>query len=306
MLDKTPKVSIGLAVYNGEDFLEEAIDSILGQTFTDFELIISDNASTDRTAEICQAYLLKDKRIRYHRNSKNIGGANNENLTFEMARGKYFRWAAHDDVCAPTLVEKSVAIMDAHPDVVLCYPIIIKIDAEGNEFETLDDGRGTSNQPFVRFRDLSRPETGCEPIYGLIRPEALRRTGLQRNYTDSDRTLLSHLALLGRFYMLPEALFYKRIHAKKSTEVFADWRQRMEWFDPDNKDRITFPHWLQFFHYLEVIQDAPLALGQRLRCYLHIGQWVLKNKRWGKLANDVVIAIRKKFRQVSRSVAYGR
>ena len=78
-------MSIGLAVYNGEKYLAEAIESLLAQTFRDFELIISDNASTDGTAEICERYAARDPRIRYSRNTTNIGGANNENLTFSMA-----------------------------------------------------------------------------------------------------------------------------------------------------------------------------------------------------------------------------
>jgi glycosyltransferase involved in cell wall biosynthesis len=86
MTAKTPKISIGLPVRNGEEYLEESIDSILAQTFTDFELIISDNASTDRTEAICRAYAAKDRRIRYYRNPVNIGGANYGNLTFQLAR----------------------------------------------------------------------------------------------------------------------------------------------------------------------------------------------------------------------------
>ena len=118
-----PKVSIGLAVYNGERYLRQAIESILGQTYTDFELIISDNASTDSTQQICLEYAAEDGRISYHRNATNIGGANNENLTFRKAKAPYFRWAAHDDYVAPQLLERCVAILDTHPDVVLAYPI---------------------------------------------------------------------------------------------------------------------------------------------------------------------------------------
>src|SRR5215510_10355296 len=118
-------LSVGLAVYNGEEFLDEAIRSILAQTLTNFELIISDNASTDRTSEICQKYVRIDPRIRYHRNEANIGGANNENQTFRMARGKYFRWAAHDDVLAPTLLARCVEVLEERPDAVLCYPATV-------------------------------------------------------------------------------------------------------------------------------------------------------------------------------------
>ena len=131
MNEKTPKVSIGLAVYNGENYLEQAINSILSQTFRDFELIISDNASTDRTKEICLKYAKQDPRICYHRNAVNIGGANNENLTFKMARGEYFRWAAHDDYCAPTLIEKCLEQLEKDPTVVLCHSKVIAIDGCG-------------------------------------------------------------------------------------------------------------------------------------------------------------------------------
>src|SRR5438552_4723426 len=108
MAKPKPRVSIGLPVYNAENYLVEALDSILAQTFTDFELIISDNASTDRTREICKYYESSDARVHYYCNETNIGGARNANLTFKLARGQYFRWAADDDVCAPTLLEKSV------------------------------------------------------------------------------------------------------------------------------------------------------------------------------------------------------
>jgi glycosyltransferase involved in cell wall biosynthesis len=115
MSSTAPKVSIGLAVYNGEAYLKEAVDSILTKRFTDFELIISDNASTDRTEKLCRAYAAQDERVRYHRNPTNIGGANNENQTCANGSGQYFRWAAHDDVCAPTLLEKCVAALDENP-----------------------------------------------------------------------------------------------------------------------------------------------------------------------------------------------
>ena len=105
-----PRVSIGLPVYNGERYLRESIDSILAQTFQDFELVVCDNASTDETARICEEYAERDPRVRYFRNARNIGGINNANLTFERSRGDLFRWAAHDDVCAPVLLERCVQV----------------------------------------------------------------------------------------------------------------------------------------------------------------------------------------------------
>ncbi len=297
MSTTTPKVSIGLAVYNGEEFLQEAVDSILRQTFTDFELIISDNASTDRTEEIGRAYSAQDNRVRYHRNATNIGGANNENLTCTMARGQYFRWAAHDDVCAPTLLEKCVAALDANPDVVLSYAAIVHIDAKGSPLKTLDRETGTATKAHMRFRELSGWNHDCETTYGLMRFDVLKATGFQRNYTDSDRTLLCHLGLYGRFHRIPEPLFFKRIHGNMSTMIFWDFRERMAWFGEASRNKISFPHWMQFFHYLEIITQTPLPFGERMRCYLHMIRWLIDERRWGKMVKDVIIALRKKLRR---------
>ena len=135
-LASPPTVSIGLAVYNGENYLALAIESVLAQTFTDFELIISDNASTDHTPEICAEYAAKDNRIRYHRNSSNIGATRNENLTFAMSRGKYFRWLGHDDLCAPDQLAACVAVLESDPTVVLCHSEVVEIDDDGNRTGT--------------------------------------------------------------------------------------------------------------------------------------------------------------------------
>src|SRR3569833_191665 len=115
-----PKVSIGLPVYNGENIFRETLDSILDQTFEDFELIISDNASTDHTEAICQSYVDRDKRVRYLRNPENIGASGNYTRVFEAASGENFKWAAHDDVCATTFLAECVNVLDRDPAIVLC------------------------------------------------------------------------------------------------------------------------------------------------------------------------------------------
>src|SRR5246127_6023313 len=117
----TPLVSVGLFVYNGERFIEEALQSILKQTFTDFELIISDNASTDRTGEIVKAYAERDNRIRYYRNEKNIGAGWNARRVYELATGKYFKWATADDFLEPDLLRRCVEILESDPGCVAAY-----------------------------------------------------------------------------------------------------------------------------------------------------------------------------------------
>ena len=287
MADTRPTVSIGLAVYNGIDYIREAIDSILAQTYTDFELIISDNASTDGTSDLCRDYAARDPRIRYSRNAENIGGANNENLTFALSRGKYFRWAAHDDMIAPTFLVKTVAVLDATPSVVLCSTMITEIDAEGTALGTVSQTRGNAPHAPARFADLMRKDHHCEATYGLIRADALRRSGLQQNYTDSDRTLLCELSLYGRFHEVPEPLFFKRYHAKN---MYVNMRARMVWFDPSLRGKAVVPYWMQFFDYLRVLRRAPISTGDKARCYGSMLNWLWAQRRG--LAGDLLLALR--------------
>ncbi len=288
--ERTPKVSIGLAVYNGENYLCEAVNSILSQTFSDFELILSDNASTDRTEEICKAYVRQDPRVRYVRNATNIGGANNENQTIRMARGEYFHLAAHDDICAPEFLAKLVDILDHDAMAVMAYPRIMKIDQYGGELGLMETNKGAFDTPSKRFSDMTSFENGCEMIYGLIRLDELMKTDLQMNYTDSDRSLLCDLCLRGKFAKTNEVLFYKRYHPLMSMKVFEDWRERMAWFGSTYQSKITLPHWMQFLHLLRIIFRAPISLSEKLRCYAFMVVWLFQYHRWGSLIKDILLA----------------
>jgi len=131
MTDIQPRVSIGLPVFNGENYLTEAISSVLNQTFTDLELVICDNASTDRTHAICCEYAAADQRVRYIRNESNIGAAKNYNLVWEKSTGTYFKWLAHDDRLLPGYVAATVAALEHDPGVVLCNSVVDYIDQFG-------------------------------------------------------------------------------------------------------------------------------------------------------------------------------
>src|SRR5215831_11779077 len=127
-MNVVPRLSIGLAVYNGENFLAQSIEALLGQTYEDFELIISDNASTDGTAGICQRYAKQDSRIRYFRQPRNVGSAPNHNFTIHQARGELFKTASHDDLYARDLLRVCVAALDERPEVVLAHSWSALID----------------------------------------------------------------------------------------------------------------------------------------------------------------------------------
>ncbi len=292
---RNPKVSIGLPVYNGEKYLEEAIESILAQTFEDFELIISDNASTDRTQEICQKYAATDKRIRYSRNQTNIGGANNTNLTFKMSRGEYFRWAAHDDICGSTLLEKLVTVLDNDKSVILAYTMISQIDEKDNQIGILDVTKAASARPSTRFQDLFGLDHDCEFTYGLIRSDIMAKTDLLLNYSDSDRTFLCELSFYGKFYQVPEILFYKRYHSQMSTQLYKEHRERMAWFGYHVDKQITLPFWMQFFHYLRLIKRAPISVREKILCYYKLGTtWLFAYNYWRRMIKDIFLAFKKK------------
>lgn len=293
-----PRVSIGLPVYNGEKYLKETIDSIRAQTFKDFELIISDNASTDRTSEICQAYSVKDPRIRYYRSQKNIGAALNFNRVFELSEGEYFKWAAHDDILSSDFLEKCVEVLDRDHSAVLCYPRAKIIDEHGKIIEECETYQNAdSPKPHERFRNLIRDHR-CYEVFGLIRAGALRNTRLIGNYAHGDGVLLARLGLLGRIREIPEYLFFPRKHPEQSMNLFGCYANKMPdyhsysiWFDPAKKGKIFLPHWIILGKYCGAIVDAPITLYEKLYCYIYIINWIRRWRRY--LALDLKIAVKK-------------
>lgn len=271
-------VSIGMPVYNGENYIKEAIDSMLAQTFQDFELIISDNASTDNTQSICQEYALKDKRILYFRNDENIGAAKNFNRVFELSDSKYFKWASHDDRITPDFLEKAVNIMENNLDVVLCYAKTLIINEFTNSSEKLPhelilmDERPSKR--YAHFMKVFRFDTlFCDPIMGLMRSEEFRKTKLLGPYQSSDMVLLSEMALRGKFYEISEYLYIKRVHPLMSRKKNPTLQTVAVWFDPANKGKIQLPRWKWFFEYLRAIKDSPVKGSERFFCYFEAYKW---------------------------------
>lgn len=231
-----PRVSIGMPVFNGERYMAETIDSILAQTFEDFELIISDNASTDSTADIVAAYADKDERVRSVRNARNLGAARNYNQLVEFSTGEYFKWAGYDDILRPTYVERCVEALDADPGLVIAYPRTQIIDGEGvivrdhRDNLHLDD-----DDPVARACQFAKRFTLCNPCFGVQRIDALRKSSLVQPFVSSDVPLLTEMAILGRWHEVPEQLFLRRIHATSSRQGQVTMLQVARWFDPNKK-----------------------------------------------------------------------
>ena len=259
-----PRVTIGLAVYNGERFLEQTLDSLLEQSYADFELIISDNASTDRTEEICRVYTVKERRIRYSRNEENRGYAWNYNHLFALSTGEYFKWATADDVCKPDYLVRCVDVLDSDPSIVLAYPKTRFIDETGKLLETTDsDWNLQSESAQERLRFVLYADGWVNSILGLIRSNALSKTRLLASYGGGDYSLLGELSLLGKFYEIPDYLFLRRIHPEASSQHTKDLRWFVE-FCTGQKGGISLPSWNRCLDHFTTITRSRLSVRQKM------------------------------------------
>jgi glycosyltransferase involved in cell wall biosynthesis len=244
-----PRVSIGIPVYNGADTLAAALDSLLAQTFADFEVIIADNASTDGTPAICQDYAARDPRIHYHRNAENLGAAGNFNRVLELARGAYFKWFAHDDLLAPQYLERCLRAFDESDEsFVLVHPGRRVMAHDGTLLDRdpyLISGRAEDESS---YDDLSFPRlmTVCGSrcpifVFGLMRTEVVRRTRGMGNYIAADLVFVAEMRLRGRFRAVAGDLFFQRLHAP-TPDVLARTRHGgdVAWFDPRRRRRWVF------------------------------------------------------------------
>jgi glycosyltransferase involved in cell wall biosynthesis len=269
-----PRVSMGLAVYNGERFLEEALTSLLAQDFDDFEIVISDNASEDRTPDLCRDFQASDARIAYHRQDENRGAAWNYNHVFALSRGHYFKWTAHDDVYRPTFVSRCVAVLDERPDVSLCYSATADVDDDSRIIHTHPAHPYADADDVVgRVGSLLAYRSSCIESFGLVRREHMARTGLIGPYTSSDRTWMLELALMGKFHEIPEVLFLHRQHAGRSMKRHRDPVDRLAWFDPKLAGRISLPRWRLLVEYARSIARASISPSEKLGCLAHLGRW---------------------------------
>ncbi len=276
-----PRVSIGLPVYNGERYLGEAIESLLAQEHGDFELLISDNASTDATEEICRDYATRDRRIEYERLPANVGAARNYNHVFERARGEFFRWAAADDRCAPDHLRRCLDEFRRAPDTALVYPRTAIIGADGEFVEEYDDGLDLrANAPHGRLEKLLTNLQLCNAVFGLIRRDVLASTRLIGGYVSSDQTLLVELALRGHFHEIDGALFHRRLHVGGSQFAHDSTEDLAAWFAPENRGRRPAPRTRLFSEMQAAIWRAPLTPSERLRCsWVFQRCWLPKNWR---------------------------
>ena len=277
-MSTAPRLTIGLPVYNGEKYVAESLEALLGQSFTDFELIISDNASTDSTGDICRSFEKQDSRVRYFRQPRNIGLSPNHNFVAEQAQSEFFKWASNDDLYARDLVERCIAALDKYPDVVLAHSWTAMVDETGAATKAFKYPLDTASQRAPeRFRSLLF-DSGGDDDYGIIRTEILRRTAMKDSYHHADRTIVAELSLFGRFYQVPDWLYFRRDHADRAERACPTTRSRCVNMDPRRADPLRHPavrlYGEYIWGYMSAIRRAPLSGAERRECYRYLAQWL--------------------------------
>lgn len=209
-----PTVSIGMPVYNGDKYIREALDSLLAQSFTDFELVISDNASTDDTQAICEEYARSDVRIRYVRQSENKGAFANFKFVLDEAIGEHFMWAAADDFWSPNWIEELSRLI-VKQGVVLAFGASVKTDSKLRYIGRRKTYNINSSLPSIRMiHYFFLDENGKgNPYYGLFKTSVIKTYGIfdpRGIVYGQDYRHLFGLLFLGKFASAPNCFLLKR------------------------------------------------------------------------------------------------
>jgi hypothetical protein len=271
-MDNVPSITIGMPIYNEAGCLEETVPALLGQTFRDFVLIISDNASTDHSRQICEEFAARDSRVRYYRNSRNIGVFRNYDRVFHLSKSKYFKWHSANDLCDPTFLETCFDALDRDPAAVGVYPgtIVFTGDPKQGEIYPYDFDL-SNNSPADRFKRVILEFRLNNAFNGLLRSDALRKTSMNRIYLGSDVVLLAELALLGTIRRLPQNLFFRRI-TPSAAASFKDAVARERFFSTAGRDVLRTPDIDFFVHCFAAAFHVPMSFSDRLSCSISVAR----------------------------------
>jgi glycosyltransferase involved in cell wall biosynthesis len=274
-----PRLSIGMPTRNNGPTLEKAIDSLLHQTFGDFELIISDNCSTDDTPEICRAFVARDNRVRYIRQQDDIGQKNNFHFVLKEARAPYFMWASGDDYWHNTFIEKNMAVLDADST----------IGDSVSEVQFTRLGQPVpfppATQPLMgsvreNFFAYLRDPGDNSRVFGIFRREHLVNSFPTRMFHAWDYALVAGTLRYGKHYRLPETLLIRDLTdaAKYRAGIDRDNRGWRSWMMP----LWPFTRYLLFSMKMPLSPRIALAL-LLLNLRFHRLYANLKYPRYGRL-----------------------
>jgi glycosyltransferase involved in cell wall biosynthesis len=302
-----PLASAGIPVFQGENFLDETLSFLRSQDYPNLEIVVCDNASTDQTADIVRRHAAEDPRVRLIVNETNIGAAPNYNKVFEVSRGKYFAWNAHDDHSSPDFFNEGVTALDSDDNAVVALPRSFRVALDGERLEEFSIPPDVHSQhPHVRFRAAARAHPEAI-VFGLFRSEAVRRTRLHGRFSGSDRNFVAELMLHGRAIMAGDSEFYLLEHPGRSVRTFHRSGKgrythlRDAWYAPERENRMVFPSWRRLREYVASVTRTRLGFADSARCYAAVGRLLLDDrlKLTKQLGYDIVAAgffIVRKFR----------
>ena len=295
-------VTIGLPVYNGASLCRIAIESVLAQTYPNFELLISDNCSTDETEEVCREYAQRDSRVRYTKTERNLGSAGNFCRTAELARGQYFRWIAHDDSIHPDFIAECLAIAEADPEIISVAPIIEIVDrAAGMKRQSVVSYTGRrrwSSNRLEQYAQMMEELAYCEThsdglfmvayLFALHRLSLLRRTRLVMPFISSDYVLAAELAMWGKlaFVNKPLGVFAPDTG---TTRNFAVWNPLaiQNTLDPSRigKFDVLISVRRRHFEHIMAVLRSPFSFFEKVLA-VEIATWPMR----ARLRNRIVVA----------------
>jgi glycosyltransferase involved in cell wall biosynthesis len=296
-----PVVSIGVPVYNGARYLGECLESLLGQSFTDLEVIVSDNASTDATETICRDFAAKDSRLRYFRNEKNLGAAPNYDRTFHLSEGRYFKWSAHDDILHPDYIARCVEVLESDPGAVGAHtwteiidleskPMVFDqeqgcyFDSQGQSWHFPADTDGVGMEaPTERDSAVARFQGVIEgkrydTVFGLYRRADMAKSCLHLPFWGSDKTFISDMALRNKIRIVPEKLFLRRCHPTQAGVL--PFNEKIRWLVTDGGEKTVSPQMMALRAYNDVISSAPISAFAKLRCRIVVVKQGLRLDKW--------------------------
>lgn len=287
------KVVVGLPVYNGQRYLASAIESHLSQSFGDFDLVISDNGSTDATPEICARYAKSDARVRYLRSAENRGILWNHRRVLEAIEspGQYFRWAGADDNMEAGLLQAMVDVLETRPEVEAVMPDTKNIDDDGKIVGSMArvlDLR--SSDVFQRARDILLANYQHVIAYGLMRASTLRTMRTRPDYPGWDAVFAWELALRGQMAQPEGPALLRRFHPGSISRV-KTVKEMRRWVEPNARTGMNFPHWTWAYERARVLLACPLPARERLRIGLFLARATLWQR--GPLMRDVVQTVKR-------------
>lgn len=287
--NSNPLVSIGMTVYNAQEYVDLSIQSLLGQDYANFELIISDNGSEDRTEEICRGYAAKDHRIIYSRNNTNINPLENADSLLNKSTGDYFMWAADHDIYHVEFIAKMIdQFKNADESTVLCYPDTCRIDTNNDPISVVVEDLDTRGLPAVeRFKKVMWGLTYCTPIYGLYRMSVMKETWKVRRVTSPDRIYLPEFSLKGTFIRVPETLFYMR--QNRPAENYRVMKKRqIKWF-VNNEYEAIIPTVIRDCELMQIARESNLSLKDKDDLLADILKWHHAEPQ--KLSRNEIVAL---------------